>query len=117
MVYFIRAKTHFNYAIRLYQEILEGKRELNQTNLRDIFLQGLKAIYALTEINPSSKSPSLEEIFKKILPTLSQEEKEKILSLKELLFSERDVKFSRDEWLKKFEEFLELVRECLKPIL
>ncbi|MEZ0343697.1 MAG: hypothetical protein ABWJ99_02665 [Caldimicrobium sp.] len=117
MVYFIRAKTHFNYAIRLYEEILQGKRELNQTNLRDIFLQGLKAIYALTEINPPSKSPSLEEILKKIFPTLSQEEKEKILALKELLFSEKDVKFSRDEWIKKLEEFLELVKECLTPIL
>lgn len=117
MVYYIRAKTYFNYAIRLYQEILQGKRELNQTNLRDIFLQGIKAIYALTEINPPSQSPSLEEILKKILPTFSQEEREKILLLKDLLFSEKDVKLSRDEWLKIFEELLKLIKECLNPIL
>lgn len=116
MAYFIRARTHFNYAKLLYQEILQGKRELNLLNLRDIFLQGLKALYALTEINPPPSPPSLEEILQKILPTLSQDEKEKIFHLKEVLFSEKEIKISR-EWLEKIEEFLELVKECLRPIL
>ncbi len=117
MVYFIRAKTHYHYANLLYQEILQGKRELNSSLIRDIFIQGLKAIYALTVVNSPPSPPSLEEILKTILPTLSSEEKEKILQLKELLFSEKDVKFSKEEWLFKIEEFLGLVRECLKPLL
>ncbi|PMP63318.1 MAG: hypothetical protein C0197_02825 [Caldimicrobium thiodismutans] len=117
MTYFIRARTHYHYAQLLFQEILKGKRELSLSLFRDIFLQGLKAIYAITEVNAPSSPPTLEDILKKILPTLSSEEKEKILQLKELLFSKKDVKFSKEEWLSKIEEFLDLVRECLQPIL
>jgi len=117
MVYFIRARTHFSYAETLYKEILEGKRNLTHQNLRDIFLQGLKALYALTEVTPPSTKPSTEEILAKILPTLSEEEKEKILRLKDLLFSQSDIKLSEEELLEEMREFLEIVKGCLKPIL
>lgn len=115
MVYFIRARTHYQYALKLWQELQEGKRKPDKALLREIFLQGLKALYAVTEVLPSEKKLTPEEILIKILPTLREEEKKLILALKEYLLSEDSEKWEPP--LAEVSQFLENVKECLSPIL
>ncbi len=119
MVYFIRARTHYQYARLLFEEILKGKKELNFTHLKDVFWQALKALYSLTEIKAYEKQPTLEEIVSKVLPTLSDEEREILLYLKNLFSGEAD-KLTPSELKAIFEkvrDFLSIVERALKPIL
>lgn len=118
MVYFIRARTHFQYAQSLLQELSSGQRELSLKSLRDIYIQGLKALYALVELSPPQRSLTPEEILDRILPTLSETEKKGLLRLKNLLFSERD--YNKEELVTLLSELkgcLNLIKTCLKPIL
>lgn len=115
MIYFIRARTHYQYALKLWQELQEGKRKPDKALLGEIFLQGLKALYAITEISPSEKRLAQEEILIKILPTLREEEKRLILVLKEYLLLDDSEKWEAP--LAEVSQFLENVKECLLPIL
>lgn len=114
MVYFIRARTHFTYAQRLLQEVIEGKRPWTITLAQDVFKQAIKAIYSLTEIGPPKEEQPLEELLKRVLPTLSAEEQREIIRIKEKIYSARsETELSPDELTR----LLEIVKQCLKPIL
>ncbi len=118
MVYFIRARTHFQYAESLFKELMSGQRVLSIKALQEVFLQGLKALHALTILSPPEKPLSSEELFKRILPTLSESEREYLLRLKNLLFSAKD--YNKDDLLVLLTElkgYITFLKECLKPIL
>lgn len=118
MVYFIRARTHFQYAQSLLQELSSGQRALSLKILQDIYIQGLKALYALVELSPPQRSLTPEEILDRILPTLSGTEKEGLLRVKNLLFAEKD--YNKEELVPLLSELkgcLNLIKTCLKPIL
>lgn len=120
MVYFIRARTHYQYAKSLLEELFFKKKDPNFNHLKDIFLQGLKALYAIAEINPQEKALTIEEILAKVLPTLRDEERQKVLYLKEIFFSikeeERET-YNLGKLLEEVRDFLKLVEKCLQPIL
>lgn len=114
MVYFIRARTHFNYAQRLLNEVVEGKRSWSVNTARDIFKQAVKAIYSLIEVNPPKEELSLDEVLKRILPTLSEDEREIVLKIKERVFSASS---ATDITPADMSRLLEIVKQCLGPIL
>ncbi len=118
MVYFVRAKTHFKYAQDLWKEILTKKRSPNLKIFQDIFRQGLKALYSITVLIPQEHPPTLEELLEKVLPTLSEEEKEEILNLRDFIFPGEDYNFVEERLiLEKIKRFLDIVYNNLKPIL
>ncbi|MCS7149651.1 MAG: hypothetical protein N2Z40_03030 [Caldimicrobium sp.] len=115
MIYFIRARTHYNYAISLWKEISEGKRKPDPTLLEGIFHQALKALYAVTEVSPKDRPLTNEEILEKVLPTLSDEEKRTVLKVRSILYEKE--RFPTEILMEEMASFLEAVKRCLQPIL
>lgn len=114
MVYFIRARTHYSYAQRLLQEVIEGKKPWSKSIAQDIFKQALKAIYSLTEISPPKEELTVDELIKRVLPTLSQDERDAIQRIKEKLHS---AEAEREQFKADLIRLLEIVKKCLEPIL
>ncbi|MFN4132573.1 MAG: hypothetical protein ACK4GE_05805 [Caldimicrobium sp.] len=120
MVYFIRARMHYQYGKDLLEGLLGKKRELTFALLRDIYLQGLKALYALSEVRQKERSPSPEEMLAKVLPSLNEEEKRKVLQLKEIFLSYKEGKREPPnlrDLLEEVKDFIRMVEKCLQPIL
>ncbi|MCS7200188.1 MAG: hypothetical protein N2327_03305 [Caldimicrobium sp.] len=115
MVYFIRAKTHYQYALSLWRDLHLEKKKVDPSLYLDIFSHGLKALYNLLDVSPQEKSLSLEEIILRILPTLSEEEKRVILSLKDLLLGKESS--SLEKIREEMSVFMEILKESLRPIL
>lgn len=116
MVYFIRAKSYYRYALELFKDLylLKEKPEDFKRRVKSILELGLKSIWALSQINPPEKAPSLEEVYSKVLETLSSEEKEKMEKFyKEILSQE----LSEEEVIEALRNFLNLIKSILSPIL
>jgi hypothetical protein len=117
MVYFIRAKSYYRYALDLFKDLphLKGNLSELQKKVQDIFKIGLKAIWALSQITTPEKPPSFEEIWKKALESVEPEEAQELKKIKEAIFSEK-VEDS-ETLIKNAEIFLEIIKNTLRPIL
>lgn len=116
MVYFIRAKSYYRYALDLFKDLylLKGKPEELKKRIKSIFELGLKSVWALSQITPPEKSLSLEELYSKVLETLSSEEKEKMENIYKKLFLES---IDEEEIIESLREFLNLIKNILSPVL
>ncbi len=116
MVYFIRAKSYYKYALDLFKDLylLKEKSEDFQKRVKSIFELGLKSLWALSQINPPEKSPSFEELYSQVLKTLSSEEKESMEKIYQKLFFSQ---ISQDETIELLRDFLSLVKNILSPVL
>ncbi len=116
MVYFVRAKSYYRYAVDLYKDLpyLLKKPEEFKKKAQEIFKIGIKAIWALSQINPPEKSPSFEELWKKALESVDPQDVKRLKELKEIIFSKEN---EPEKLLKAVEEFLQIVKNNLQPIL
>jgi len=116
MVFFIRAKSYYRYALDLYKDLpaFKNKPEEFKNRAKEIFQIGLKSLWALSQISPPEKPPSFDEIWTKALEAVDEEERIKFKTLKEIIFSEN---FSTDQLLSKLEEFFRILQKTLRPIL
>lgn len=116
MVFFIRAKSYYKYALDLFKDLplWKDKPEEFRKKVREIFQIGLKSLWSLSQIAPPEKPPTFEEIWKKALEAIDEEERAKFKNLKELIFSEDT---SVEHLISGLEEFLKILRKNLKPIL
>lgn len=110
MAYFLRARTHLQYAQILLEDLLSGKRQLTFNQLKEILWQVLKALYAITETKALEKSPTPEEVINKILSNLNEEERQKILHLKDMFFSEKAPDIEPRDLRKLLNEVMDVVR-------
>ncbi|WP_038055242.1 hypothetical protein [Thermodesulfobacterium hydrogeniphilum] len=116
MVYFIRAKSYYRYALDLYKDLphfLKKPEDLKR-KAQEIFKIGLKAIWSLSQINPPEKPPSLEELWKKTLESVEPEDVDKLKNIKNILFSEEK---EPEKIIKTVETFLEIIKKNIQPIL
>lgn len=116
MVYFIRAKSYYKYALELFKDLylLKGKLEDFEKRVKSIFELGLKSIWALSQISAPEKPPNFEELYTKVLETLSFEERERMEEIKRKIFYEN---ISEEERIEFLREYLNLIKEILSPIL
>ncbi|MFN3567683.1 MAG: hypothetical protein ACK4UR_02095 [Caldimicrobium sp.] len=114
MPYFLRARTYLQYSQLLLEDLLSGKKKLTFNHLREIFWQTLKALYAMTETKVPEKSPTPAEVINKILPTLNERERQKILSLNEIFFSDRTSDINSDINSKELRKLLEEIMEVME---
>ncbi|MFN3567313.1 MAG: hypothetical protein ACK4UR_00180, partial [Caldimicrobium sp.] len=103
------ARTYFQYAQLLLEDLLSGKKQLTFNHLREIFWQVLKALYALTETKAPEKTPTPEELINKIFSTLNERERQKILFLKEIFFTEKTPDTDPKELRTLLEEIKDIV--------
>lgn len=116
MVFFIRAKSYYKYASDLFKDLSswKDKPEEFRKKAREIFQIGLKSLWSLSQVAPPEKSPTFEEIWKKALEALDEEERIKLKNLRNLIFSE-DI--SIESLSSSLEEFFKILRKNLKPLL
>ncbi|MFN4196641.1 MAG: hypothetical protein ACK4FM_01355 [Caldimicrobium sp.] len=109
MPFYLRARTYFQYAQLLLDDVLSGKKRLSFNHLKEIFWQALKALYALSETKVPETPPTPEEVINKILSTLNEREREKILFLKDIFFSEKTSDIDPRELRTLFEEIKDIM--------
>lgn len=116
MVFFIRARSYYRYALDLFKDLSswKNKPEEFRKKAKEIFQIGLKSLWSLSQVAPPERSPTFEEIWKKALEAVDEEEKIKLKNLKDLIFSEDTPVESLSSSL---EEFFIILKKNLKPLL
>jgi hypothetical protein len=116
MVYYIRAKSYYRYALDLFKDLPKIKKnppEL-QKKAQEIFNLGLKAIWALSYVLPPEKPPEFKELWGKTIESLDSDDVAKLEKIKNIIFSEKP---KEEEIIENIREFLEIIKKVLKPLL
>ena len=118
MVYFIRAKSYFKYASDLLESLKNNSKELSEEEFfkksKDVAFISLKALWALSQITPPEKPPTLEEVLNAALKCFTSE---KASFVKKFVNEIINQKGDKNKILSSLQDLLELVKEELKPIL
>lgn len=116
MVYYIRSKSYYKYALDLYKDLPNFKKNLSelQKKAQEIFKLGLKAIWALSYVTPPEKPPEFKELWDKTVESLDSDDISKLEKIKNIIFSEKS---NSEEIIESIRSFLEIVQKVLKPIL
>ncbi len=115
MTYYIRAKSYYRYAWDLFKNLVQFKKtEEFQKKAKEVFNLGLKAIWAISYVNPPEKPPEFKELWEKAIETLEPEDLSEVEKIKNMIFSEKIVK---EELIENLRKFLEIIKKVLKPIL
>ncbi|PMP65905.1 MAG: hypothetical protein C0190_06160 [Thermodesulfobacterium geofontis] len=116
MVYYIRSKSYYRYALDLYKDLPNFKKDLSelQKKAQEIFKLGLKAIWALSYVTPPKKPPEFKELWNKTIESLDSNDISKLENIKNIIFSEKS---NPEEVIESVKAFLEIVQRVLKPIL
>ena len=114
MVYFVRAKSYFRYATDILNELkVEKTPEAIIKKAQEVFKLGLKAVWAISQVTPPEKPPTLEDILNSTLPSF-ESFSNRVLEIKKQLFEK---KVPPEEAKALAEEFLKIVETVLSPIL
>lgn len=116
MVYYIRAKSYYKYALDLYKDLPKFKNELSelQKKAQEIFKLGLKAVWALSYVTPPESPPEFKELWDKTIESLDLDDISKLEKIKNVIFSEKS---NQEQIIENVKTFLEILQRVLKPIL
>jgi hypothetical protein len=116
MVYYIRAKSYYRYALDLFKDFskIKGNPSELQKKAKEIFNLGLKAVWALSYVFPPEKPPEFEELWRKTVESLDPADVGKLEKIKNVIFFEKP---EEEKIIENIRLFLEIIKKVLQPIL